>query len=60
LGRGVLAHADWTAVAASPFLVDQADKQVSGRAGYFFERSTDRLSDQLQPSQVAHRGHDMG
>ncbi|GAA1336881.1 hypothetical protein GCM10009647_079540 [Streptomyces sanglieri] len=57
---GVLAQADRAAVAAPPLLVDQADKQVSGCAGYFFERGTDRLGDQFRPGQVVHSGHDMG
>jgi len=57
---GLPAQADPAAIAASPFLVDQAGKQVSGCADHFFERGTDRFGDQFQPGQVAHRSHNMG
>ncbi len=33
---------------------------MPGRAGDFFQRGTDRLGDQFQPGQVAHRGQDVG
>lgn len=57
---GVLAQPDRTAVAAPPVLVDQTDQQMPGGAGHFFERGPHRLDDQLQSSQVAHRGQDVG
>ncbi len=57
---GVLARTHLTAVAAPPFLVDQAGQQVPGRAGCLLQRGADRLGDQLQPGQVTHRGQDVG
>ena len=33
---------------------------MRGGAGDFFQRGADRLGDQLQPGQVAHRGQDVG
>jgi hypothetical protein len=57
---GILAQADWAAVAAPPVLVDQLVKQVRGSAGDFLQRGTDCLGDQLQPGQVTHGGQDVG
>lgn len=57
---GVLAQADRAAVAEPPVLVDQLVEQVRGGAGGFFECGADRLGDQLQPGQVAHRSQDVG
>ncbi|GED83197.1 hypothetical protein TNCT6_02820 [Streptomyces sp. 6-11-2] len=57
---GVLAQTDRPAVAAAPLLVDQADQQMSGCAGDFFQRGTDCLGDQFQPGQVAHCGEHVG
>jgi hypothetical protein len=33
---------------------------VPGSSGHFLQRGADRLGDQLQPRQVAHRGQDVG
>ncbi|GAA4803131.1 hypothetical protein GCM10023220_35370 [Streptomyces ziwulingensis] len=62
-GRGLvggLAQADWPTVAAAPLLIDQFVQQVRGHTGHFFECGADRLGDQLQAGQVAHRGQDVG
>jgi hypothetical protein len=58
---GVLAQSNRAAVAAPPVLVDHPDQQqMPGGAGHLLQRGADRLGDQFQPRQAAHRGRHMG
>jgi hypothetical protein len=55
-----LAQADWPAVAAAPVVIDQAVQDMAGGAGELLQCRADRLGDQLQAGQVAHRRQDVG
>ena len=57
---GVLAQADWPAVAAAPLVINQAFQRITGGAGDLFQGRPHRLGDQLQAGQVPHRRQDVG
>ena len=57
---GVLAQANWPAVAAAPLVIDQAGQRVAAGAGDLFQGCPHRLGDQLQAGQVPHRRQDVG
>ena len=57
---GVLAQADLAAVAAAPFLTDEAVQHLRSGAGELLQGGADRLGDQLQPGQAPHGGQHVG